>query len=80
MWDDLVPPSHAYVVRDVPPYSPVRHDNDVYPHTLRGLVEALAEATHRSCTGTAQEVAVREPGQPDRVIRRYVNGREVPPG
>ena len=80
MWDDLLPPSHAYVVRDVPPYGRIRHDDDVYPRTLRGLVEALAEATYRSCTGTAQEVSVREPGQPDTVIRRYANGREVPPG
>ena len=80
MWDDLLPPPHAYVVRDAEPYGPIRHDDEVYPRTLRGLLDALAEATYRSCTKTAQEVSVREPGQPDTVIRRYVNGREVPPG
>jgi hypothetical protein len=80
MWDDLLPPSRAYVIRDVPPYGRIRHNDDVYPRTLRGLLDALAEATYRSCTGTAQEVSAREPGQPDTVIRRYVDGREVPPG
>jgi hypothetical protein len=49
MWDDLLPPSHAYVVRDVPPYGGIHHDDDVYPRTLRGLLKALAEATYRSC-------------------------------
>ena len=77
MWEDLVPPPNAYVVRAVPPYRHVRQPDDVFPRTLRGLVEALAEAVARSYNAP-QEVSVREPGAAERVIRRFEDGREVP--
>lgn len=79
VWDDLLPPPHAYLVRDVAPYGPVRRPDDVYPLTLKGLLDALAEAGNRSY-GCPQEVSVRNPGEPERVIRRFEDGQQIAPG
>jgi hypothetical protein len=51
--------------------------DQIYPYTLRGLTEALEEARFRSHSGAPQVLAILGTGS-TRVIRRFVDGREVP--
>lgn len=69
----------AYVVRDEDAAAQSPNVDKLYPYTLKGLTDALEEARFRSFAGPAQIVAVMaENGM--KIIRRYENGRESPPG
>lgn len=69
----------AYVVRDEDAAAQSANVDKLYPYTLKGLTDALEEARFRSFAGPVQIVAVMaESGM--KIIRRYENGRESPPG
>lgn len=66
----------AYIVRDEGADTASGNVDKLYPHTLRGLTEALEEARFRSYAGPPQVVLVMgEAGL--KPVRRYENGREI---
>jgi hypothetical protein len=69
----------AYVVRDEQPGAGQGSVDRLFPYTLKGLTDALDEARFRSHHGPPQVVAVLGEEAGVRIIRRYADGREVPP-
>lgn len=70
------PLSRVYVVRDAGPSGESRHPDQLRPYTLRGLLDAIADARLRSRSGTPQELYAREPWG-WRLLRRYEDGRQA---
>jgi hypothetical protein len=67
----------AYVVRDAGAGTGPGEVYQVYPDTLKGLIQALEDARFRSYAGQPQVLAVIAEGH-STVIRRFEHGREVP--
>lgn len=67
----------AYIVRDENGGAAPGGVDKLYPYTLKGLTDALAEARYRSVAGPPQVIVVIGEGG-SRTIRRYEGGREVP--
>ena len=69
--------SGSYVVQDAGPRTGPGETQIEFPYTLRGIENALMDATFRSIGGPAQVIMLVSGGQ-SRVIRRYEHGKEVP--
>jgi hypothetical protein len=67
----------AYVVRADSEKTETGNVDKLYPYTLRGLTDALADARFRSAAGSPQVIVVIGE-ESSRIIRRYERGREVP--
>jgi hypothetical protein len=66
----------SYVVEDADKEAGSGTPPGVFPGTLRGLLDALDAACHRSAAGTPKALIIVEGGR-RQVIRRFEHGREV---